>query len=263
MSVLHWFYYQISFPGSDYNTAQVPVWNHNSGSKCCFQYNKSWNRSQKKSIRCAKEASVRGALPSVLRCKIWHASLWSRLLCYSHHLSANEVNDFVKPTKEIHQKIAPGLQKMRLSAQRLLQNPLQDWVRISLLVCKVEMLLSSQYSFYLHEHGSCLLWYSIMVSPTESFVNISIPSNPNALLHPMSQRRLMRKSSMAWRFSGMHLQDGGYAPLPAFLYGKIWRRKIQQLEVPGILVSAMFLAILQSRWASGTSKSIELHQANS
>ncbi|KAF4546234.1 Tripeptidyl-peptidase 1 precursor protein [Lasiodiplodia theobromae] len=76
---------------------------------------------------------------------------------YGQHLTAEHVNDLVKPSDEALKAVHEWLGESGVDVSALRYSPAQDWIDVTLPVADVEALLDTEYSVYQHEDGSRLI----------------------------------------------------------------------------------------------------------
>jgi tripeptidyl-peptidase I len=103
---------------------------------------------------------------------------------YGQHLSAEEVNQLVKPEDETLDQVHEWLLNHGISANQIQYSPAKDWMKVTLPIKSVEYLLDTNYSIFKHEDGSHLvrtLEWSLprhlhahidTIQPTNSFFRI-------------------------------------------------------------------------------------------
>ncbi|KAH8801761.1 peptidase S8/S53 domain-containing protein [Xylogone sp. PMI_703] len=74
---------------------------------------------------------------------------------YGQHLTADEVNELVRPTDEALNLIEEWL--LHHGIQEFSHSPARDWIHVSLPIDKAERLLNTEYYSYTHEDGTHLI----------------------------------------------------------------------------------------------------------
>jgi tripeptidyl-peptidase-1 len=104
---------------------------------------------------------------------------------YGKHLTADEVNELVKPTDLALDLVIDWLAEHGIERHRLDFSPAKDWISVPLPVSTAERLLDTKYSVYKHEDGSHVVrtpeWslplhlhkHIVSVQPTNSFLRAS------------------------------------------------------------------------------------------
>lgn len=103
---------------------------------------------------------------------------------YGQHLSANEVNQLVKPTNQTLELVHEWLLGHSIDTTLLQYSPAKDWIKVTLPIKSVESLLDTSFSVFKHEDGSHLVrapqWslplhlheHIETIQPTNSFVRM-------------------------------------------------------------------------------------------
>lgn len=69
---------------------------------------------------------------------------------YGQHLSADEVNELVRPTDETLNDVLEWLSDANIGSEKLSFSPAKDWIKVALPIEAAERLLDTDYSVYLH-----------------------------------------------------------------------------------------------------------------
>ncbi|KAF4302378.1 putative tripeptidyl-peptidase 1 precursor [Botryosphaeria dothidea] len=72
---------------------------------------------------------------------------------YGQHLSADEVNELIKPTDQTLDLVHDWLAANGVLRSHLEYSPAKDWIKVSLPVNHVETLLDTEYAVYQHKSG--------------------------------------------------------------------------------------------------------------
>lgn len=78
-------------------------------------------------------------------------------LRYGRHLTRDEVNQLIQPTKESIHAVHEWLFDNEISQSRLKYSPASDWISVTLAVHEAEKLLDTKFSVFVHEDGSHLI----------------------------------------------------------------------------------------------------------
>lgn len=73
---------------------------------------------------------------------------------YGNHLSAEEVHELIKPTKDASEQVHDWLLDNGVEAHSLDYSPAKDWIKVTLPVSAIERLLDTKYSVFEHEDGT-------------------------------------------------------------------------------------------------------------
>ena len=104
---------------------------------------------------------------------------------YGQHLSAEEVNDLIKPSPDTLSQVQDWLAAHNIPAKHLDFSAAGDWIRVRLPVDAVEKLLKTDYAVYEHDDGTHLVrapeWslpehlheHITTVQPTTSFLRMT------------------------------------------------------------------------------------------
>ncbi|KAF4311026.1 putative tripeptidyl-peptidase 1 precursor protein [Botryosphaeria dothidea] len=76
---------------------------------------------------------------------------------YGQHLSAEAVNELIKPSDEALELVHEWLNGSGIDVSSLRYSPAQDWIDVALPVADIEQLLDTEYSVYQHQDGNQLV----------------------------------------------------------------------------------------------------------
>ncbi|EXJ59953.1 hypothetical protein A1O7_04101 [Cladophialophora yegresii CBS 114405] len=76
---------------------------------------------------------------------------------YGQHLSADEVNELVKPSDDASAAVHEWLEEYGIGIEQLTYSPAKDWISIPLPVSTVEDMLNTEYSVWEHHDGSTIV----------------------------------------------------------------------------------------------------------
>ena len=108
---------------------------------------------------------------------------------YGEHLTADEVNDLVKPTDETLEAVHSWLEENDIPRHQCGYSPAKDWVNVRLDIASAERLLDTKFSVFKHADGTrfmrTLEWslpkslhsHVTTIQPTNSFMR----AKPNAV----------------------------------------------------------------------------------
>jgi tripeptidyl-peptidase-1 len=107
---------------------------------------------------------------------------------YGQHLSANEVNDLVKPSSKALDQVHQWLQANNISESKLQYSSAKDWIKVTLPVSSVEQLLDTKYSVYKHTDGTHLIRTPKWSLPLHLHEHIETIQPTNSFLRPRAKR---------------------------------------------------------------------------
>ena len=73
---------------------------------------------------------------------------------YGQHLSAEEVDELVRPTSQTHDLVHDWLQENGIELENLSYSTAKDWIVVHLPIEQVEKLIDTEYHNYKHHDGS-------------------------------------------------------------------------------------------------------------
>ncbi|KAF2101176.1 subtilisin-like protein [Rhizodiscina lignyota] len=112
---------------------------------------------------------------------------------YGQHLTADEVNELVKPTDYTLNSVLEWLLGAGIGAEKLSYTPAKDWIKVALPVDEVERLLDTDYSVYMHqEEGHYLVRTPKWSLPLHLHEHIEAIQPTNAFMRPESQGRTLK-----------------------------------------------------------------------
>lgn len=76
---------------------------------------------------------------------------------YGKHLSADDVNELIKPKDEALEAVHQWLEDAGVRIEELAYSPAKDWIKLTLSVKEVEQLLDTEYHYFMHEDGTELV----------------------------------------------------------------------------------------------------------
>lgn len=116
---------------------------------------------------------------------------------YGQHLSAEEVNELVKPSDEASDAVHQWLETHGVESHHVQYSPAKDWISITLPLSMVEEMLDTEYSVYEHTDGSTLVrteGYSLPLHLHEHISTIQ-PTNSWARLEGHKKRNEIKRRS--------------------------------------------------------------------
>ncbi|KAI9639968.1 hypothetical protein NHQ30_011637 [Ciborinia camelliae] len=112
---------------------------------------------------------------------------------YGQHLSAQEVNDLVKPSDETHDLVHEWLQDNNIEASSLEYSPAKDWIKVTIAIEDIETLLDTKYSTYKHEDGEYIVRTPEWSLPLHLHDHIETIQPTNSFFRPRAVARSMKK----------------------------------------------------------------------
>lgn len=136
---------------------------------------------------------------------------------YGQHLSADEVNELVKPSDDASNAVHSWLEDYGVDLDGLKYSPAKDWITVSLPVAAVEDLLNTKYSVYEHSDGSTLVrteGYSLPQG-LHRYISTIQPTNSWARLQGSREKKheIVKRSDVQKR-SEHALEVADWAPPP-------------------------------------------------
>lgn len=107
---------------------------------------------------------------------------------YGQHLSAEDVNELIKPSDESLALVREWLHQ-RVDPDSIQYTPAKDFLTISLPVAEVEDLLKTRYSTYQHDDGSKLVRTSDWSLPLHLHEHITAVQPTTSFLRPLAQAK--------------------------------------------------------------------------
>ncbi|EKG14081.1 Peptidase S8/S53 subtilisin/kexin/sedolisin [Macrophomina phaseolina MS6] len=139
---------------------------------------------------------------------------------YGQHMSAEEVNELVKPADQTLDLVHEWLEENGILKTHLAYSPAKDWIKIALPVNRVEALLNAEYSVYEHESGDHLVrtsqWslphhlheHVEAIQPTNSFFRTAPrTSYVKRVIEGKTQPLVQRKPNPVQSASSSHVLD--------------------------------------------------------
>ncbi|KAI1612401.1 peptidase S8/S53 domain-containing protein [Exophiala viscosa] len=138
---------------------------------------------------------------------------------YGQHLSAEEVHELVKPSKDASAAVHAWLEDYGVELDQLKYSPAKDFVSVTLPVEAVEDLLDTEYSVYEHDDGSTMVrteGYSLPLHLHEHISTVQ-PTNSWARLNGRRERtnEIVKRSLTAEKRSSHALEVENWGPPPA------------------------------------------------
>lgn len=111
---------------------------------------------------------------------------------YGQHLTAEEVNELVKPSDETSQLVHEWLESNGVSTDNLKYTPAKDWITITLPVAQIESLLDTKYSVYEHEEGGYIVRTSEWSLPSHLHEHIETIQPTNSFFRAKAQKKTFK-----------------------------------------------------------------------
>ena len=111
---------------------------------------------------------------------------------YGQHLSTEEVNELVTPSKHAQSLVHEWLIYENIDPTALEYSPAKDWIKISLPVGQLERLLETQYSVFEHEDGDRIIRAPAWSLPTHLHEHIDTVQPTNSFMRPAGRRRTLK-----------------------------------------------------------------------
>jgi tripeptidyl-peptidase I len=131
---------------------------------------------------------------------------------YGQHLSADEVNDFVKPSEEALGLVHEWLLDHGIETSNLRYTPAKDWIKIKLSAAEVEELLETEYSTYVRDDGLYAVRTPKWSLPMHLHEHITTIQPTNSFFGPRAAAPLDKRDSQA--IAGPALSEADLPPLP-------------------------------------------------
>ncbi len=116
---------------------------------------------------------------------------------YGQHLSADEVNELVKPADETLDQVHEWLQDCGVNGSQLEYSNARDWIKLTLPVKDVERLLDTKYSVYRHNDGTHLVRTPQWSLPLHLHKHIETIQPTNSFFQPKPKRSTLKTVQMA------------------------------------------------------------------
>ena len=109
---------------------------------------------------------------------------------YGKHLSAEDVNELIKPKDEAIEAVHEWLKDAGVRLEELEYSPAKDWIKLTLPTKEVERLLDTEYHCYEHEDGRELVRAETWSLPTHLHEHIATiqPTNSFSRMRPVAKR---------------------------------------------------------------------------
>ncbi|CAD6453135.1 2aceba83-2327-4523-8826-632c26887149 [Sclerotinia trifoliorum] len=112
---------------------------------------------------------------------------------YGQHLSADEVNDLIKPTDETYNLVHEWLRDNNIEAGSLEYSPAKDWIKITIPIEDIENLLDTEYSTYQHKDGEYIVRTPEWSLPLHLHDHIETIQPTNSFFKPRAVAKTMKK----------------------------------------------------------------------
>jgi tripeptidyl-peptidase I len=116
---------------------------------------------------------------------------------YGQHLSAEEVNELVKPTDETFEQVHEWLDDCGVHSSKLEYSGAKDWIKVTLPVKDIERLLDTKYSVFKHADGSHLVRTPKWSLPVHLHEHIETIQPTNSFFQPKPKRTTLKTVQMA------------------------------------------------------------------
>jgi tripeptidyl-peptidase-1 len=126
---------------------------------------------------------------------------------YGQHLSAEEVNQLVRPTDETSEQVHEWLLDNGIRVNQIQYSPAKDWIKVTLPIKAVEQLLDSNYSVFKHEDGSHLVRTLEWSLPHHLYAHIETIQPTNSFFRTQPKRSTVQISSVGGDFSQLQLSS--------------------------------------------------------
>ena len=124
---------------------------------------------------------------------------------YGKHLSADDVHEFVKPSKEASDAVHEWLYENGISADEIEYTPAKDWIKVKMSVADVEDLLDTSYHTYISEDGRTAVRTPEWSLPLHLHEHVATIQPTNSFFGPRAQARMDKRMTEAI------LEDGDVA----------------------------------------------------
>jgi tripeptidyl-peptidase-1 len=112
---------------------------------------------------------------------------------YGQHLTADDISELVKPTNETIAQVQSWLLENNIPEDRLEYSPAKDWIKVTLPVKSIELLLDTKYSVFKHEDGSHLVRTPQWSLPAHLHDHIETIQPTNSFFRPRSKRSTLKR----------------------------------------------------------------------
>lgn len=110
---------------------------------------------------------------------------------YGKHLTPAEVQDLVKPSREVLSDVHDWLESHGVDHAQLSYSPAKDWIKVRLPISDIERLLDTQYSVYEHQDGTQLVRAPAWSLPSHLHQHIQTIQPTNSFYRPNARRRAL------------------------------------------------------------------------
>ena len=111
---------------------------------------------------------------------------------YGQHLSAEDVNELVKPADETLDQVHEWLQDYGIDGSQLQYSDARDWISVTLSVKDVERLLSTKYSVFRQSDGTRLVRTPQWSLPQHLHEHIETIQPTNSFFRPKPKRSTLK-----------------------------------------------------------------------
>jgi tripeptidyl-peptidase-1 len=111
---------------------------------------------------------------------------------YGQHLSAEDVNELVKPADETLDQVHEWLQDYGIDESQLQYSNARDWISVTLSVKDVERLLDTKYSVFRHTDGTRLVRTPRWSLPQHLHEHIETIQPTNSFFRPKPKRSTLK-----------------------------------------------------------------------
>ncbi|KAG4026264.1 hypothetical protein MFRU_043g00670 [Monilinia fructicola] len=129
---------------------------------------------------------------------------------YGQHLSAQEVNDLVKPSDETHNLVHEWLQDNNIETDSVEYSPAKDWIKLTIPVENIETLLDTEYSTYQHEDGEYIVRTPQWSLPLHLHGHIETIQPTNSFFRPRAIAKTLKKVNEVTEYQA--LAPSNYKP---------------------------------------------------
>jgi len=116
---------------------------------------------------------------------------------YGQHLSADEVNELVKPADETLDQVHDWLHDCGVDGSQLEYSNAKDWIKVTLPVKDVERLLDTKYSIFKHNDGAYIVRTSQWSLPLHLHEHIETIQPTNSFFQPKPKRTTLKTVKVA------------------------------------------------------------------
>lgn len=111
---------------------------------------------------------------------------------YGQHLSSAEVNELIKPSDDALAAVHSWLADCGVETASLKYSQAKDWIKVVLPISKVEEILETKYSKYMHEDGSELIRATEWSLPLHLHEHIATIQPTTSFLRPKANGRTLK-----------------------------------------------------------------------